>query len=204
MPKDTDMASQVEAADMHGAPAFIKKQLNKAKSSTGKKPLTEDQIRAIAKKNGLDADALIATNPSVAAGPDPVGVEETVNEAEERELAEAPKTVVRAPMKREYPADQSVSAATLEDFLGLGEEIGRMLANKNRKYGDSYARMAHVLPMFYPDGVPGDHLLDAVFILRIIDKLMRIASAQGDDEEDPVKDIAGYAVLRMREMRNSE
>ena len=61
--------------------------------------------------------------------------------------------------------------------------------------------MAHVLPIFYPDGVPGDHLLDAVFILRIVDKLMRIASAQRDDDEDPVMDVAGYAILRMREMR---
>ncbi len=201
MPKDID--EQVATADMHGAPAFIKKQVSRAKRAK-KPPLTEDQIRAIAKKIGIDADTLLATAPSVAAGPDPVGVEEsfeeTLNEIEEREIAGAPKTVVRTPMRREYPAADD--PATLEDFLGLGEEIGRMLADKNRKYGDSYARMAHVLPMFYPDGVPGDHLLDAIFILRIIDKLMRIASAQGDDEEDPVKDIAGYAVLRMREMRN--
>ena len=88
-------------------------------------------------------------------------------------------------------------------FFDIASELAEMLSDKNRKYGDSYARMAHVLPMFYPDGVPGNHLLDAVFILRIIDKLMRIASAQSDDEEDPVKDIAGYAILRMREMRNS-
>jgi hypothetical protein len=89
-------------------------------------------------------------------------------------------------------------------FHSLGEELADMLDNKNRQYGDSYARMAHVLPMFYPDGVPGDRLLDAVFILRIIDKLMRIASAQGDDVEDPVKDIAGYAILRMKEMRSGD
>ncbi len=89
-------------------------------------------------------------------------------------------------------------------FHSLGEELADMLDNKNRQYGDSYARMAHVLPMFYPDGVPGDHLLDAVFILRIIDKLMRIASAQGDDMEDPIKDIAGYAILRMKEMRSND
>ncbi len=199
MPKEID--EMVAAADMHGAPSFIKNQVSKAKRAK-KPPLNEDQIRAIAKKNGIDADTLLATAPTAAAGPDPVGVEETVNETEEKELAEAPKTVVRTPMRRERPVADD--PATLEDFLGLGEEIGRMLANKNRKYGDSYARMAHVLPMFYPDGVPGDHLLDAVFILRIIDKLMRIASSQGDDEEDPVKDIAGYAVLRMREMRNSK
>jgi len=88
-------------------------------------------------------------------------------------------------------------------FYDIASELAEMLTNKNRKYGDSYARMAHVLPIFYPDGVPGNHLLDAVFILRIIDKLMRIASAQSDDEEDPVADIAGYAILRMREMRGN-
>jgi len=210
MPKEKSIASEVEAADMHGTPDFIKKQLSKAKSSK-RPPLTEDQIRAIAKKNGLDADTLVATTPTAAAGPAPVGVEEMINEIEDpREIAAELKkqTVTRrkAPMTREYSksddADLLGDVATLEDFLGLGEEIGRMLADKNRKYGDSYARMAHVLPMFYPDGVPGDHLLDAIFILRIIDKLMRIASAQGDDEEDPVKDVAGYAILRMREMRN--
>jgi len=89
------------------------------------------------------------------------------------------------------------------DFHALASELADMLTDKNRKYGDSYARMAHVLPIFYPDGVPGEHLLDAVFILRIVDKLMRISSAQKDDDEDAVADIAGYAILRMREMRNN-
>lgn len=93
---------------------------------------------------------------------------------------------------------------TNNSFQELASELAEMLTEKNRKYGDSYARMAHVLPIFYPDGVPGDHLLDAVFILRIVDKLMRIASAQKDDDEDPVMDIAGYAILRMREMRRAE
>ena len=93
---------------------------------------------------------------------------------------------------------------TNNSFQELASELAEMLTEKNRKYGDSYARMAHVLPIFYPEGVPGNHLLDAVFILRIVDKLMRIASAQKDDDEDPVMDIAGYAILRMREMRRAE
>jgi len=115
-------------------------------------------------------------------------------------LESKPAKVVKGKLKTK----KKKKGDTEYSFHSLGEELADMLDNKNRQYGDSYARMAHVLPMFYPDGVPGDHLLDAVFILRIIDKLMRIASAQGDDMEDPVKDIAGYAILRMKEMRSSD
>jgi hypothetical protein len=90
------------------------------------------------------------------------------------------------------------------EFSEIADELATMLAVKNRKYGDSYAKMAHVLPLFYPNGVPADGLLDAVFILRIVDKLMRIASDQRDDEEDPLLDLCGYGILRLREIRNSK
>ncbi len=135
--------------------------------------------------------------------PDPIKLEgkETFREVEEDIVLEAnPTKVVKGKLKTKKKKKEDTEFS----FHSLGEELADMLDNKNRQYGDSYARMAHVLPMFYPDGVPGDHLLDAVFILRIIDKLMRIASAQGDDLEDPVKDIAGYAILRMKEMRSSD
>ena len=104
---------------------------------------------------------------------------------------------------RKKNEDATSEPSNPNGFYDIASELAEMLTDKNRKYGDSYARMAHVLPIFYPEGVPGNHLLDAVFILRIIDKLMRIASAQSDDEEDPVADIAGYAILRMREMRGN-
>ena len=135
--------------------------------------------------------------------PDEIDLEgkETFRETEEDiVLKPNPEKVVKGKLK----IKKKKKGDTEYSFHSLGEELADMLDNKNRQYGDSYARMAHVLPMFYPDGVPGDHLLDAVFILRIIDKLMRIASAQGDDMEDPVKDIAGYAILRMKEMRSSD
>ena len=104
---------------------------------------------------------------------------------------------------RKKNEDATSEPSNPSGFYDIASNLAEMLTDKNRKYGDSYARMAHVLPIFYPDGVPGEHLLDAVFILRIIDKLMRISSAQKDDDEDPVVDIAGYAILRIREMRKN-
>ena len=38
----------------------------------------------------------------------------------------------------------------------------------------------------------------------MLDKIMRIVIAQQDADEDPVMDIAGYAILRMREMRKAD
>jgi len=118
----------------------------------------------------------------------------------EPEVVESKKKTKKTRKKNE---DATSEPQNPNGFYDIASELAEMLSDKNRKYGDSYARMAHVLPIFYPDGVPGNHLLDAVFILRIIDKLMRIASAQKDDDEDPVADIAGYAILRMREMRSN-
>jgi hypothetical protein len=138
--------------------------------------------------------------------PDPtaVGEEILVGEKESFKGDEEKATVKKIKKKGVKPVDEVRSESSNPNgFYDIASELAEMLTSKNRKYGDSYARMAHVLPIFYPDGVPPHSLLDAVFILRIIDKLMRISSNQGDDEEDPVADIAGYAILRMKEMRNS-
>jgi len=112
---------------------------------------------------------------------------------------ETEKEVYKGPEPKAKKASKKKSRSSFE---GIALELSSMLEDKNRKYGDSYAKMAHVLPLFFPNGVPADKLLDAIFILRIVDKLMRIASNQPDEDEDPIKDVAGYAILRMRELRN--
>lgn len=147
------------------------------------------------------ADAMVPTIPD----PEAVG-DEILNIGEESfKGEEAPVEKKSKKKAKPVPSENTEASDSAKGtaFHDIASELAEMLTSKNRKYGDSYAKMAHVLPLFYPNGVPGDHLLDAVFILRIIDKLMRISSDQRDDDEDPVMDIAGYAILRMREMRNS-
>ena len=156
-------------------PAWLARQVRQAEAAN---PVLPDIAKM---ESDLENDGPSETDKEVFLGDEPAPVK-------------APKTT----KKKEGKAGKST------EFDVIANELATMLASKNRKYGDSYAKMAHVLPLFYPNGVRGENLLDAVFILRIIDKLMRISSDQRDDDEDPVMDVAGYAILRMREMRSSE
>ncbi len=52
-----------------------------------------------------------------------------------------------------------------------------------------------MLREFYPNGVRPENYADLLFIVRILDKLMRIANDKGAFNEDPIKDIAGSGLL---------
>lgn len=82
----------------------------------------------------------------------------------------------------------------------LGASIGRLVANKQREYGDSFGSAGRVLAILYPDGVQPDQYDDMLAIVRIIDKLFRVAHGnQGD--EDAYSDIVGYGLLGARRNR---
>ena len=49
--------------------------------------------------------------------------------------------------------------------------------------------------MLYPDGIPPEQMTDALAIVRIIDKLFRIATKKDAFGESPFRDIAGYGLL---------
>ena len=70
-----------------------------------------------------------------------------------------------------------------------------MVDEKNRAYGDSFARAGNVLREMYPDGVTPDQYDDMLAVVRIIDKLFRIATDRDALGESPFRDIAGYGLL---------
>ncbi len=80
-------------------------------------------------------------------------------------------------------------------FEALGREIGRLVHEKNAAYGDSFGRAGEILEILYPDGVRPDQYKDMLAVVRIIDKLFRIATARDALGEDPFRDIAGYGLL---------
>jgi len=49
--------------------------------------------------------------------------------------------------------------------------------------------------ILYPNGVAPDQLDDALAIVRVMDKLFRIATSKNAFGENPWRDIAGYAIL---------
>lgn len=83
----------------------------------------------------------------------------------------------------------------MTDYAELGAAIGRLTAEKNKAYGDSFAKCGAFLELLYPDGVKVERYRDMLAIVRVWDKLMRIATHRDAMGEDPWRDVAGYALL---------
>lgn len=82
------------------------------------------------------------------------------------------------------------------DYEGLASDLGRLVSEKQMAYGDSYGKSGEVLKQLFPLGIPLESYTDALAIVRIVDKLFRIATDPTWGDESPWKDIAGYALLR--------
>lgn len=89
----------------------------------------------------------------------------------------------------------------MSPFERIAAEVGQLVTQKNAAYGDSFAETGSIMRLLYPDGVPSDDLDDALAIVRILDKLKRIATDRDALDEDPWKDIAGYAILSLERTR---
>lgn len=83
----------------------------------------------------------------------------------------------------------------MSDFERIGSEVGRLVEAKNKAYGDAFAKAGEVLRVLYPDGVKPEQYQDMLGVVRVIDKLFRIATDRDALGETPWKDIAGYGVL---------
>jgi hypothetical protein len=84
---------------------------------------------------------------------------------------------------------------TTKTYKEIGEEIGSLVDEKNAAYGSSFAECHKILSVLYPDGIKPEQYTDALAIIRVIDKLFRIANKKDAFGESPWKDIAGYAIL---------
>ena len=80
----------------------------------------------------------------------------------------------------------------------IGEEIGKLVAAKNKAYGDSFSKSGEVLKQLFPNGVQPNQYQDLLTIVRVIDKLFRIATKKDALGENPWKDICGYSILAIK------
>lgn len=87
------------------------------------------------------------------------------------------------------------SIMTSNKYEELGKEIGALVDEKNAAYGDSFNQAGKFLEILYPDGIPVSAYTDALCIVRIFDKLKRIATDKDALGENPYRDVAGYALL---------
>jgi hypothetical protein len=84
----------------------------------------------------------------------------------------------------------------------LGQKVGKVVDDKQIKYGDSYGKSDAILKALYPNGIHPEQYKDLLFIVRVNDKLSRIATSNDKDGENPAMDIAGYSLLKMAQKEN--
>lgn len=80
-------------------------------------------------------------------------------------------------------------------FDRIASEVGALVTEKNRAYGNSFAKTDVFLNILFPEGIRPAQYGDALALVRIFDKMMRIATAKEALGESPYRDIAGYGIL---------
>lgn len=76
------------------------------------------------------------------------------------------------------------------------QKLLSLLIQKNRAYGNSFDVAPQQLRILFPNGIKPDQYEAVLYITRVLDKLMRIATDNDAFGEDPSQDIAGYSQLR--------
>ena len=81
------------------------------------------------------------------------------------------------------------------EFEKIAEEIGKLVTEKNKAYGNSFADVEAFMKILYPNGIKVENYADMLCIVRMFDKLKRIATKKDAFGESPYRDLAGYAIL---------
>ena len=87
-------------------------------------------------------------------------------------------------------------------YAEIGEKIGRLVDDKQVQYGDSFGKTVKILNVYYPEGIKPEQYPILLGQIRMFDKHSRLSTGLADTE-DPIQDIAGYALL-LKGMDNGE
>lgn len=85
-----------------------------------------------------------------------------------------------------------------ERLREIAAQLGDLLVSKQAQYGDSVGSTSEILRALYPDGIRPEDYDGLQLVVRILDKLKRVAThGLGNDlgRENPMFDIAGYGLL---------
>jgi hypothetical protein len=92
--------------------------------------------------------------------------------------------------------DYHVGRNDICGYEAKGRDVGRLVDEKQRQYGDSFHKCGAYFRLLFPNGIKPEQYDEILALARDFDKSMRIASGnQGN--ENAWKDKAGYALLAM-------
>lgn len=90
---------------------------------------------------------------------------------------------------------------TTKSFNELAKGIADLVTEKEKAYGSAFDKAGDFLKVLYPDGIKPEQYKDMLCIVRVFDKLMRIATSYEGTEEKKVEaysDLMGYGLLGLR------
>jgi hypothetical protein len=88
-------------------------------------------------------------------------------------------------------------------YQDIGQQIGELVERKQAAYGDSFGKSGSIMLALYPDGISPGQIDDALTVVRVVDKLFRIATDRDALGESPWRDIAGYSLLSVRRIESA-
>jgi hypothetical protein len=111
--------------------------------------------------------------------------------------ANMPSRFLAKKIKDEYTYRKPLTLGGTEQgkYERLALEIGKLVDTKQKAYGDSFSKAEEFLRILYPNGIRKHQYKDLLTIVRIFDKLMRIATDKDALGESPFSDIVGYGLL---------
>ena len=83
----------------------------------------------------------------------------------------------------------------------MAKGIADLVSEKEKAYGSAFDKAGDFLKVLYPNGIKSEQYKDMLCIVRVFDKLMRIATSYEGTEEkkiDAYSDMMGYALLGLR------
>lgn len=83
------------------------------------------------------------------------------------------------------------------DYQKIASAVGALVNEKNAAYGNSFEQAGEFLKLLFPNGIPPESYDDMLCIVRIFDKLKRVATNKDAFGESPFQDIVGYGLLGM-------
>jgi hypothetical protein len=83
------------------------------------------------------------------------------------------------------------------EFEKIATDIGKLVAEKNIAYGDSFSHTGDIIKLLFPEGIPPGKYEVFLALVRIMDKIFRLATNPDYNNENAWADIAGYCVLML-------
>lgn len=86
----------------------------------------------------------------------------------------------------------------------IATELYELVEQKQEAYGNAFERTSEMMAILYPEGIGVDQLHDAALLVRVLDKICRIAHDNDAMGESPWRDIAGYSLLALEHQEKQQ